>query len=166
MIVLQHDAEAPVWPDICRFVSAKARRGGLSGALIFSGGGGLCGVEGAPAAVARFQDVITEAPHVLTSLLWRKASTERRLFSTPGLVSPLLRPAETAWLETAMQRQPCDGARLLAFLSWTALRQAEADSGVVGSVAALAETWSPFEEKAEGDADPTPEIDLLSPTYS
>ena len=165
MIVLQHDAEALAWPDIRRFVSAKARRGGLSGALIFSGGG-LCGVEGAPAAVARFQDVITEAPHVLTSLLWSKASTERRLFSTPGLVSPLLRPAETAWLETAMQRQPCDGARLLAFLSWTALRQTEADVGVDGSVAALAETWSPFEEKAGGDADPTPEIDLLSPTYS
>ena len=142
MIVLQHDAEALAWPDIRRFVSAKARRGGLSGALIFSGGG-LCGVEGAPAAVARFQDVITEAPHVLTSLLWSKASTERRLFSTPGLVSPLLRPAETAWLEAAMQRQPRDGARLLAFLSWTALRQAEADSGVVGSVAALAATLSP-----------------------
>lgn len=65
-----------------------------------------------------------------------------------------------------MRRDPRDGEALLAFLSWTALRQAEADLGLYAAATLRAESWSPFDFAETNRPKPEPETESLSPTYS
>lgn len=144
----------------------QARRIGLLGAAVRLGRTSLVGVEGAGADIARFVEPLIEDRSTLAPVILVQRTVERPLFAQRGLVGPRLRPGETAWLDAAMRREPPDGESLLAFLSWTALRQTEADLGFYSAEAVQAEAWSPFERAATDQPDPTPETDFLSPTYS
>ncbi len=124
------------------------------------------GVEGAGADIARFVQPLIEDRSTLAPVILVQRTVEQQLFAKRGLVGPRLRPGETAWLDAARRREPPDGESLLAFLSWTALRQTEADLGFYSAEAVQAEAWSPFERAATDQPDSVPETESLSPTYS
>lgn len=144
---------------------AAARHLELFGVAVPSGLKWVIGLQGAGEDIARFAATMAKDQSPLTHDVLVQRPVEGRLFARRGLIAPWIRPGEAAWLEAAMRRDPRDGEALLAFLSWTALRQAEADLGLYAATL-RAEAWSPFDFAETDPPEPGPETESLSPTYS
>ncbi|MFN3837688.1 MAG: hypothetical protein ACK4MI_08240 [Brevundimonas sp.] len=146
-----------------RLTDARARQHGLCGALAFASGRAVLGVQGGEAGAMRFTAFLSETADVEPAVAAPRQKVVTRLFATGGLVMPWLRPGEAAWLETALKGDPRRDDRILAFLSWTALRHAEGHTGLYGAATSLAEAWSPF-DGAEEETNPASETNLLTPS--
>lgn len=147
-----------------RLADAQARHYGLRGALVVVPGGVVLGVQGGQSGVMGFTASLAEKTDAEPAVVVPRHTVARRLFAARGLVMPWIRPGEAVWLERALQGDPGREDRLLAFLSWTALRQAEADAGLYGPSAGLVENGSPFDHEPESETNPPSETNLLSPS--
>lgn len=159
-------ADGPAQADTRRPNRAAPQGSGLWGVMVFADEITLYGVEGAAEDIDLFVKALTAAPQAVTATTLFRRPAERRLFKKPGLAAPWVRPGEAVWLDAAIRRDPPDGERLLMFLRWIASRQAEADSGFQGAIAALAESWSPFDAEPGVDPEANPPSALFSPSSS
>lgn len=129
-----------LWPALRDLRRGHARTLGLGGVILCDDDRVIYALEGSSRYLDRFGQMLDASPcETAPQLLWRQA-IPHRTYPTMTLASPVLGAGERQRLRRELSLSPGDPNILPTFLTWLALRQAEA------AISGHSERFLAFEE--------------------